>query len=110
MWAISGASSSTYCHKRHHQKSETGAELRRMANKAIDRPDCYAKSLGTRAWVAFKAKGCPWRGLALDFQQGTRALAHSSIVRSKTTGKRWVDDSAVRKRRDPGFGNIEEIG
>jgi hypothetical protein len=81
-----------------------------MAKQAIDEPNCYAKCLGGRAWIAFKTKGCPWRGLGLDFQRGTRTLAPPNAVRSKTTGKKWVDDSAVRKARGSGPVDPSAIG
>ncbi len=81
-----------------------------MATLTIDQPDCYAKSLGGRAWIALKTKGCPWRGLGLDFQQDTRTLAHPNAVRSKKTGRKWVDDNAVRKGRGSGPIHISAIG
>ena len=81
-----------------------------MVNQTIDKPNCYAKCLGGRAWITFKTKGTAWRGLALDFQQATRNFAPYSVVRDKVTGQRWVDASAVRKRRGSGPRNLEEIG
>ncbi len=81
-----------------------------MATLTIDEPDCYAKCLGGRAWITFKTKGYPWRGLGLDFQRGTRTPAPPNAVRSKATGKKWVDDHAVRKVRGSGPMDISAIG
>jgi hypothetical protein len=81
-----------------------------MANRTIDKPSCYARSAGTRVWIAFKTKRSAWRGLALDFQNGTRDFAPFSVVRNKVTGQKWVDGSAVRKRRGPDLSNITAIG
>jgi hypothetical protein len=78
-----------------------------MANRAIDKPNCYAKWIGSRAWIAFKANGSPWRGLALDFEKGSRAFVPSSAVRSKTTGRKWVDANAVKRDRRNDFSTIE---
>lgn len=81
-----------------------------MANRTIEKPSCYAKNVGARAWVAFKTKGSVWRGLALDFQKGTRDFVPFSVVRDKVTGQKWVDGNAVRNRRGPDFSRVTEIG
>ena len=79
-----------------------------MANRTIDQPSCYAKSVGTRAWLAFKTKGSAWRGLELDFQNGKRRFTTFSVVRDRVTGQKWVDASAVRKRPTHDSSNITD--
>jgi len=81
-----------------------------MVKQTIDKPNCYAKWRGSRAWITFKTKGNPWRGLALDFQQATQYFVPYSVVRDKVTGQRWVDASAVRKRRGSDTLDITELG